>query len=268
MIKTIALNVVYLAILKLLNHIGGEVTHGEVTHGEVTHGEVANTTSINWSTVLLCVFMIYNGLAHFLYISQTTALVRLTNTVYLNTVLFMFTYAENIDPVIKKTYMWVNIVVCMYSTIIISFIGIEDYLRNSDNIVYMEITHAVTDFIRSFIGNNGRAINIAFMGLRIYSTQHSIGNLDASNLDVSNLDASNLDITEDEIESITPVFIFEHDAIAENAEIDKCPVCLENMSGMCRKLKCNHSFHAICIDGWVIKAGHTTCPLCRSSIRT
>jgi hypothetical protein len=253
MIKTIALNVVYLAILKLLNHIGGEVTHGEV----------ANTTSINWSTVLLCVFMIYNGLAHFLYISQTTALVRLTNTVYLNTVLFMFTYAENTDPVIKKTYMWVNIVVCMYSIIIISFIGIEDYLRNSDNIVYMEITHAVTDFIRSFIGNNGRAINISFMGLRIYSTQRSIDNLAASNID-----ASNLDITEDEIESITPVFIFEHNAIAENAEIDKCPVCLENMSGMCRKLKCNHSFHAICIDGWVIKAGHTTCPLCRSSIRT
>ncbi|KAF8407936.1 hypothetical protein HHK36_007076 [Tetracentron sinense] len=46
-----------------------------------------------------------------------------------------------------------------------------------------------------------------------------------------------------------------------------CAVCLENfkMGDKCRLLpKCNHSFHAQCIDSWLLKT--PICPICRTSV--
>ncbi|KAI5683471.1 hypothetical protein M9H77_04699 [Catharanthus roseus] len=45
----------------------------------------------------------------------------------------------------------------------------------------------------------------------------------------------------------------------------ECAVCLENFRGgeKCRLLpKCNHSFHAECIDSWLLKTA--VCPICRT----
>ncbi|KAH7550440.1 hypothetical protein JRO89_XS13G0191400 [Xanthoceras sorbifolium] len=45
-----------------------------------------------------------------------------------------------------------------------------------------------------------------------------------------------------------------------------CVVCLENFTvgGKCRLLpNCRHSFHAQCIDSWLLKA--PICPICRTS---
>lgn len=48
-----------------------------------------------------------------------------------------------------------------------------------------------------------------------------------------------------------------------------CAVCLENfkMGDKCRLLpNCNHSFHAHCIDSWLLKTPF--CPICRTGANT
>jgi hypothetical protein len=240
MIKTIALNIVYLSILKLLNHIGEDTW--------------------NLNTILGCVFMVYNGLAHFFCAQHTTAFLRFSNTVYLNTLLFMLmsqTIGDNsgnstAETIIKKTYMWVNIVLCIYSSIIVAFIGIEDYLRHSHNPLYGETVRALIDAVSGHGGT--RNTHITFMGFELYNNGINV-------------------ITEDDLEAFAPTYnVSEISEISETQETretqNTCPICLDTVSGLCRKLSCEHTFHAICIDSWVLKAAHSTCPLCRSSIRT
>ncbi|XP_010251297.1 PREDICTED: E3 ubiquitin-protein ligase RNF13-like [Nelumbo nucifera] len=44
-----------------------------------------------------------------------------------------------------------------------------------------------------------------------------------------------------------------------------CVVCLENfkVGDKCRLLPCKHSFHANCVDSWLLKT--PVCPICRTS---
>ncbi|KAB2010467.1 hypothetical protein ES319_D10G240000v1 [Gossypium barbadense] len=46
----------------------------------------------------------------------------------------------------------------------------------------------------------------------------------------------------------------------------ECVICLEEFKDgdSCRVLtNCNHLYHQLCIDGWLVKDSH--CPLCRGS---
>ncbi|KAK4871733.1 hypothetical protein RN001_015857 [Aquatica leii] len=47
---------------------------------------------------------------------------------------------------------------------------------------------------------------------------------------------------------------------------DKCIVCMINfqLNDKLRKLKCNHKFHRICVDKWLVKSH--VCPLCRTDL--
>ncbi|XVF20048.1 hypothetical protein REPUB_Repub11eG0164700 [Reevesia pubescens] len=48
---------------------------------------------------------------------------------------------------------------------------------------------------------------------------------------------------------------------------ESCAICLEELKDgdQCRVLsKCNHLFHQLCIDSWLVKA--MNCPLCRGSV--
>lgn len=42
---------------------------------------------------------------------------------------------------------------------------------------------------------------------------------------------------------------------------EKCPVCLESLRAGGITLKCNHSFHSVCVDSWWRK--NRNCPVCR-----
>ncbi|PKA63099.1 RING-H2 finger protein ATL44 [Apostasia shenzhenica] len=47
----------------------------------------------------------------------------------------------------------------------------------------------------------------------------------------------------------------------------ECAVCLEGFQGgdRCRQLpSCGHSFHALCVDSWLMKS--RVCPICRRSV--
>nr|GMC54357.1 RING-H2 finger protein ATL52-like [Ipomoea batatas] len=53
----------------------------------------------------------------------------------------------------------------------------------------------------------------------------------------------------------------------EGVEVNECAVCLsafEDGEEVRRLPKCNHSFHAPCIDMWLYS--HMDCPLCRSPV--
>jgi hypothetical protein len=47
-----------------------------------------------------------------------------------------------------------------------------------------------------------------------------------------------------------------------------CSICLvESLQPeKLRILACNHKFHILCIDSWLLNAGHTSCPICRFDI--
>mmetsp|Transcript_46730 Transcript_46730/g.117686 ORF Transcript_46730/g.117686 Transcript_46730/m.117686 type:complete len:271 (+) Transcript_46730:71-883(+) len=51
---------------------------------------------------------------------------------------------------------------------------------------------------------------------------------------------------------------------SEDGDLSTCPICLSEWSpdDDLRRLPCSHTFHAECIDSWLVKAG--TCALCRS----
>lgn len=71
-------------------------------------------------------------------------------------------------------------------------------------------------------------------------------------------------MSRDEIEKL-PSFDFRCKEKKGSSPVD-CAVCLENfMAGdKCRLLPvCSHSFHAECIDIWLLKT--PICPVCRSS---
>lgn len=70
-------------------------------------------------------------------------------------------------------------------------------------------------------------------------------------------------MSKDEVEKL-PCY---HYAAKENGSSPvNCAVCLESLStgDKCRLLPmCNHSFHAQCVDTWLLKT--PICPICRSS---
>lgn len=45
---------------------------------------------------------------------------------------------------------------------------------------------------------------------------------------------------------------------------ERCPVCLVDyeIGDLCRRLRCNHEFHQLCVDQWLTKS-HNSCPMCR-----
>ena len=50
---------------------------------------------------------------------------------------------------------------------------------------------------------------------------------------------------------------------ASSSEEDQCAVCLSEFKtgDMCRRLPCQHTFHTLCVDPWLLRA--STCPICR-----
>ncbi|WOH13405.1 hypothetical protein DCAR_0832915 [Daucus carota subsp. sativus] len=55
--------------------------------------------------------------------------------------------------------------------------------------------------------------------------------------------------------------------VGENA-CEECSVCLCEISqgGEIMQLPCDHIFHAVCLDKWLVSYGHCTCPFCRASL--
>ncbi|CAK9169367.1 unnamed protein product [Ilex paraguariensis] len=65
-------------------------------------------------------------------------------------------------------------------------------------------------------------------------------------------------------EDIKELPCFHYKVERENSPLE-CAVCLENfmVGDKCRLLpKCNHIFHAECIDSWLLKTA--ACPICRT----
>lgn len=57
-----------------------------------------------------------------------------------------------------------------------------------------------------------------------------------------------------------------HTETGEESEHAECPVCLEAMEDnqLKRTLRCNHTYHAACIESWSTK--NAICPVCRASV--
>nr|GMD33071.1 RING-H2 finger protein ATL39-like [Ipomoea batatas] len=64
-----------------------------------------------------------------------------------------------------------------------------------------------------------------------------------------------------------PCFEYKLEIIKEEEDEVDCAVCLESfkVGDKCRLLKCNHCFHAQCIDSWLINTAF--CPICRAGAK-
>jgi hypothetical protein len=56
---------------------------------------------------------------------------------------------------------------------------------------------------------------------------------------------------------------------SEDDSVSECPICLTLLRGSSERgpsqvLPCGHSFHENCINTWIIKRGHVSCPSCRT----
>lgn len=95
----------------------------------------------------------------------------------------------------------------------------------------------------------GRAFGRGNQGMNMVVQSSSIGNKRISNEDLKKL----------------PCFDYgDRDKGSGSSPVD-CAVCLENFKNgeKCRLLpNCNHSFHAQCIDSWLLKT--PICPICRT----
>ncbi|KAK1381002.1 RING-type domain-containing protein [Heracleum sosnowskyi] len=51
-------------------------------------------------------------------------------------------------------------------------------------------------------------------------------------------------------------------------EGEECSVCLYDIKqgDEIMRLPCDHIFHALCLDKWLVSYGHLTCPFCRASL--
>lgn len=49
---------------------------------------------------------------------------------------------------------------------------------------------------------------------------------------------------------------------------EECSVCLCGIKqgDEIMQLPCNHVFHALCLNSWLVSYGHVTCPFCRASL--
>ncbi|KAF5200760.1 Ring-h2 finger protein atl32 [Thalictrum thalictroides] len=74
-------------------------------------------------------------------------------------------------------------------------------------------------------------------------------------------------MSHDDVEKL-PCFAYRAEEKVSSSSAD-CAVCLENfrMGDKCRLLPiCKHSFHAECVDSWLLKA--PICPICRTNAST
>ncbi|XVF60635.1 hypothetical protein PTKIN_Ptkin08bG0064200 [Pterospermum kingtungense] len=105
--------------------------------------------------------------------------------------------------------------------------------------------HEVIEIIMYFLIALGLFVLIAYVLLAVYG-RHRRG------------------IAAHDIERRTNAVVYKN----EESNISDCAICLEELrdGDSCRILpKCNHLYHQLCIDKWLLKNGH--CPLCRASLR-
>ena len=60
--------------------------------------------------------------------------------------------------------------------------------------------------------------------------------------------------------------VFEFDEELGPLVPSECTICLGGYEGGERisKLRCGHTYHAICVEGWLVS--HRTCPVCRATV--
>ena len=119
-----------------------------------------------------------------------------------------------------------------------------DQLYNTLNTIATEIT-------------NNRRLIITLNNISIFSYPNQINKL-----------------TEEKLEEIAPLrspFLNNHnrDELDKYIKIDTCNVCIEefNEKQLSRTLPCGHTYHAHCIDNWLLHRS-STCPVCKVEIYT
>lgn len=57
-------------------------------------------------------------------------------------------------------------------------------------------------------------------------------------------------------------FFFVEFVAKDRTKVEECTVCLEPLYTFCR-LPCTHTFHARCMEQWLIEHDNNSCPVCR-----
>lgn len=102
--------------------------------------------------------------------------------------------------------------------------------------------------------STGQYVSITYRGIKIFST------------------SNNPPLTEDDLNKIAPLSCPGLNNVPEQAETefsnpDSCSVCMEKYTQqqLTRTLPCKHSFHAACIDQWLLQST-PACAICRQVI--
>ncbi|XP_074560490.1 NEP1-interacting protein 1-like [Curcuma longa] len=91
--------------------------------------------------------------------------------------------------------------------------------------------------------------------------------LSFESLDLFESGAGTMGLSLEEVEKLPKCKTTDKDSVDASGEKISCSVCLQELETgeMARRLPiCQHMFHLLCIDSWLIR--HASCPLCRTDI--
>ncbi|PWA86965.1 Zinc finger, RING/FYVE/PHD-type [Artemisia annua] len=122
------------------------------------------------------------------------------------------------------------------------------------------VLEIVTSMVLLFVG-------IAVLVIIHICIANSTFGMTQDNIENSTVVQRSNTLSEDDIKKLPLYYYMLNEDDAEDVKRVDCAVCLECFKDgdKCRLLpNCRHSFHASCIDSWLIKS--VACPICRTCV--
>lgn len=146
--------------------------------------------------------------------------------------------------------------------------ALDNLFRNDHNFMHMLHSNDRNNFSRfseyNNVFNNILRLRVHVLAMRMNVMLHALGVIPENeynfNPNANNINENQTGMSQEEIDRL------EFQTFGKTSEDSECTICLETLieGEEIRVLDCNHTFHKICIDKWLILQRY--CPYCRALV--